>query len=558
MSAASEQRTGWLVAAIAFAAAVLMLTGLGWIDLWAPDEPRYAQIAEEMRSFVHGVRGLVLLHLNGDAYTQKPPLYFWLAALFGWPLGHVTEVAARLPSALAGIACVIATAVLGRRLYRGTLAGIWGAAVLLTVLRFAHQARRAQLDLLLALLELLALSAWWRIASTSADARAPRILDLLTLHGVVGLAVLTKGPVGLLPYGVIVLHRLWEQRRDPSSMPALRTIFPPWAFILSLAPGILWVTCAAALAPDGFLASAVFDNVVGRFFAGTAHVRPFYYFAYQLPLDFLPWTVLWPIAVWGIARRLRLGGSEGDRFLLIWLTTMFVFFSLSAGKRGLYLLPAFPAAALLCGAAIDQALRDERSARWLDWIGTGLLVSLAAGALALDFAAAVDLRAFALTVVGICAVVALVRWRFAALAHRSSARLLCTVVAVFCVELATFSLLYPALDPEKSPRPIAEAAARLGAPDASIATYGEHALAGGIAYYSGRPVVAAETPGALRRYVASNGRAIVLGERRLAEARSVIPLTVVSTSRSGRRRLLLCTPTTPGSAVPTAEPAERP
>ena len=93
-------------------AALLLLPYLGQLDLWAPDEPRYAQISEEIRALEHGPRGLALLHLNGQPYTQKPPLYFWLAAGFGSLNGHVDHWSARLPSALAGIAIIGLTAAL--------------------------------------------------------------------------------------------------------------------------------------------------------------------------------------------------------------------------------------------------------------------------------------------------------------------------------------------------------------------------------------------------------------------------------------------------------------
>jgi len=94
-----RERVGFLLLIVG--TGLLYLVGLDAIDLWTPDEPRYAAIAEELRSFRHGVRGLVLLHLNDEVYTQKPPLYFWLAALLGAPGGQVDEIAARLPSAMA-------------------------------------------------------------------------------------------------------------------------------------------------------------------------------------------------------------------------------------------------------------------------------------------------------------------------------------------------------------------------------------------------------------------------------------------------------------------------
>src|SRR5439155_947033 len=92
--------------ALLAAAAVLLLLRLGALGVSAPDEPVYTEMAEEVRSFEHGPTGLVLLHLNGKPNDQKPPLYYWAAALFGAPGGRVTETAARLPSALAGIGCV--------------------------------------------------------------------------------------------------------------------------------------------------------------------------------------------------------------------------------------------------------------------------------------------------------------------------------------------------------------------------------------------------------------------------------------------------------------------
>ena len=144
------------------ASALLLLPRLGSLGLWAPDEPRYAQVAEELRSFAHGPSGHFVLHLNGEVYEQKPPLYFWAAALAGAPGGRVTEGAARLPSALAGIACVALTMRLGALLL-SPRASVLGGFFLLTTLEFAHLARRVQLDIVLTLFELAALYAFERL-----------------------------------------------------------------------------------------------------------------------------------------------------------------------------------------------------------------------------------------------------------------------------------------------------------------------------------------------------------------------------------------------------------
>ena len=155
------------------AATLLVFVRLGATDLWPPDEPRYALIAEELRRMDHGPKGLVLLHLHGAPYTQKPPLFYWLAAAAGAPLGRVTEFAARLPSALAGIAAVAATIALGTLCFgrgAGTLAGL----LLATTFDWSYRARTVQLDTLLALFETTALLAFWRIEAASNAVGLPK------------------------------------------------------------------------------------------------------------------------------------------------------------------------------------------------------------------------------------------------------------------------------------------------------------------------------------------------------------------------------------------------
>ena len=85
----------------------------------------------------------------------------------------------------------------------------------------------------------------------------------------------------------------------------MRAITPAWSWLLSLGPIAAWVGTAIALAPAGFAEAAVEENLVGRFFQGTSHARPLYYYLYQLPLDFLPWSLLLPFALPVLWRRSR-------------------------------------------------------------------------------------------------------------------------------------------------------------------------------------------------------------------------------------------------------------
>jgi 4-amino-4-deoxy-L-arabinose transferase-like glycosyltransferase len=560
------------------AAALLLLVGLGRVDAWAPDEPRYLQVSEEMRAAPHGATSRLVPHLNGRAYDQKPPLYFWLAALAGAPAGRVSEAAARLPSAVAGVALVALTLAIGTRLL-GWRTGLLGAAILLTTFEFAHLARRVQLDVVLALLETAALALFWRV-DRGIGRRAPQVA---ALHLCLGLAVLTKGPVGfLVPILAIAAYLAWERRlRDlPKSVPL-------WALALSLGPGLAWIAAAARVSGGGFAAGALGENLVGRFFAGTSHDRPFYYYAYQLPVDFLPWTLLAP-ALWLAGRRIFARparatdaadrradapdaaadraalAARGERrhqsvqrawrFLLAIVGTSVVFFSLSSGKRGLYLLPAFPALAILLADALGRELAGRMKLPRVLAAGlvAGTVAVLAVGVAvvivgmpfvahlpALDGIDRISFGAFG----GAAVAVAIGAIAFWVVLRRSGAgalrRTSVAVAAAWAVELAAFQILYPAIDGMRSPRPIAVAAAGVTPEGAPIGLVSDRAMAGGLLYYGGRPVVPLRSPESIRKFLDGGGRTFVVKQRKLERVTAHTPVREVSRSRAGRRAVLV-------------------
>jgi 4-amino-4-deoxy-L-arabinose transferase-like glycosyltransferase len=552
---------------ILVAAALLFLTGLGGVGLWAPDEPRYAQVAEEARSLAHGWRGLVVLHLNGKAYDQKPPLYYWTAAALGAPLGRVTEAAARLPSALCGIACVALLLRFGRALVPPRTALLAGA-LLLTSQEFAHLARRVQLDVMLTAFTTLAMWAIWRVDRGAGSRRR----DAVLLHASLGLAALTKGPVGWLPLLVAAVYLAWEGRlRD------FRRLVPWWAPLLSVGPLLAWFAGTVALGPKGWVGGALVQNLYGRFVHGTSHGRPLYYFLYNFPILFLPWALAWPLVVRPVWEALR---AEADperrrvvRFLVSWIATLFVFFSLSSGKRSLYLLPAAPAAALLTADALLRAL-DARPAlpRWLAaagavLVGAGLLGGIAIAAAGPSLPHPLP-RLYGVALAAGAGLAALA-WRragdtraprpwVAGLGGPMTARLAVVLLTVWLLELASFTLLFPALDEEKSPRSIALAAAELAGPDERIGLVGERGLIGGVAYYARRRVATLESGEDVRRFLERGGRVLIAREKELERVTSVTPVEVRARARSGRRALVVVVPPTTRDGAPpagTGEPA---
>lgn len=529
--------------AVVAVAALLLLSGLGSIDLWAPDEPRYAEIAEELRRQPNGPLDLVVLRLNGEVYTQKPPLYYWLAAAVGAARGRVDEVAARLPSAAAGVLVVALTAALGRSLLGSRRAGLIAAAVLLTMPRFVHQARRAQLDVLLALFETLALAAYSRIECAQHDDRRPSRGALALLHAAVGGALLTKGPVGALPWLVIVVHRLWARRA--ASLPAL---FPAWGIALALAPTLGWLAAVTWLSPAGFFGDAVIDNVLARFFTGTDHVRPITYYLTRLPLDTLPWS---PLAVVGgvVAWRER---NDADprirgvtRLLLGWSAVFVVFFSVSAGKRGVYMVPLFPCIAVLSALALDRWLELGSLPRAVTLSGASLLAALPVAALWIAHGTHGPTGTLAselvpgpvILLIGVIGALGAVAT--AALRSRGVTPIYVFASAVLAFEVAALAYFYPALDYEKSPRPVAIETALLTSTRERIGVFRNGALTGGLEYYSGRRVVALETDRDVNAFHTGGGRIVVVRERDAETLGQIAPMRTRASARSGRRRLLV-------------------
>jgi 4-amino-4-deoxy-L-arabinose transferase-like glycosyltransferase len=451
--------------AVVGVAALLAFARLGAMDLWPPDEPRYALVAEELRSWENGWRGAVLLHLHGEPYTQKPPLFYWLAALAGAPLGRVTETAARLPSALAGIATVAVTMALGTRLF-GRVAGTLAGLLLATTFDWGYRARTVQLDTLLALFEVLALLAYVRVERAASD--AGRLRALAWMHAWLGPAVLTKGPIGFaVPLLAIAGHLAWERRlRD------LAGLLPPWGLALSLGPGLAWIAAAVALGPPGFFEVAVVDNLFGRAVQGTAHAQPPWFYFEKFPPDLLPWLLLLPLAIVQGRRALRDSDASSWRLILAWITTSVVLFSLISGKRVRYLLPIEPAFALLFAATL---------ARWL------------------------------------------------ADATPSAARRLVAIAGfVAIVQLVAYAWWLPSRNAIESPKPLALAAAAIARPDETIGAYRAADLANALAYYGEHPLDLFRTEDGLRAFLENGGRVLLFEAHRRAEVERLADVGVRS------------------------------
>jgi len=117
-----------------------------------------------------------------------------------------------------------------------------------------------------------------------------------------------------------------------------------------------WYLPAVLKGGQHFLNETLVHHTIDRFAKGSSHVRPIYYYLANFPIDFLPWFLFFPGAiVYGFSER-KVGITRGFLFLLIWFVAVFLFFSVSRGKRAIYLLPLYPAASLMVGRFWDDSL----------------------------------------------------------------------------------------------------------------------------------------------------------------------------------------------------------
>lgn len=342
MLAFLPRSTWWLLAAVA---AVIWFAPLDLRHLQHPDEGRYAEIAREMAASGDWVTP----RLNDLKYFEKPPLQYWLGALAFDGFG-VHDWTARIVTAIAGLLAVVAVGLTGARLAGGT-AGAYAALVLLGCVWHAGLAHLLSLDGLLAFCMTVALCAFL-LAQRDGLAPGRRRTSMLACYAALAAATLTKGLVAPLVAGAsLVLYTLVT--RDTG----------PWRR-LHLVPGIVVFLVVAA---PWFILVSARNPEFARFFFIHEHFERFltethnrtgnwWYFAPWFVVGWLPWTLVWLVT---LPRSVRdapraANGFAWTRFCLVWAAFIIVFFSLSGSKLPSYILPMFPALALVLGVELTR------------------------------------------------------------------------------------------------------------------------------------------------------------------------------------------------------------
>jgi 4-amino-4-deoxy-L-arabinose transferase-like glycosyltransferase len=347
------------VAAIGFA---LYLPALGVEVLRHPLEAKYALAAREML----GGGPLLVAYLFGEIYPDKPPLYFWVTAALGWLSGGtITEVTARLPAVLGAVAALLLTGRLGTDLF-GPSVGLLAAAILATSNLFFWYARQGHPDQLMTAAITLAALAWWR----SQDPARARTRWLVVAYGAMALGTMSKGLVALcIP--LLAAAAYLAVTGPLRAVPGRLGLWPGLPVFLIVVGA--WYVPAVLREGLAYAYETVIHQQVVRYTRSWVHHGPWYYYAGEFTAGFFPWVIFLPGAV-ALARRAR---ETAFLYPLGWLVTGFVFFSLASSKRGAYLLPVYPAAAILVGWVWARAaLGRDRT----PWIGVPLVLVSGTGA----------------------------------------------------------------------------------------------------------------------------------------------------------------------------------
>lgn len=355
---------------------VALVLAIGWFatldvrPLVRADESRYAEIPREMVASGDWVTP----RLNGYKYFEKPPLQYWTTALAFVAFGF-GEWTARLWTALTGFLAILFTWYVGNRL-RGPPVGLLSAAVLASSQLFAALGHFNTLDMGVAAFLAIAVFAFLVAQSDTASAPARRGW-MLVAWAAAALATLSKGLIGpALPAVALIIYVLIE--RDWRLLTRLHVASGALLFLAITAP---WFVAVARANPE-FAHFFFIHEHLDRFLTKVhGRYQPMWYFVPILLGGLIPWTATFFPA---LARSWRGDGAarfKPLRFLVVWAATVFVFFSVSSSKLPSYILPIFPALAVLIGAVLPTLGRRWMVGQALAGAIGGVAAAIAAPAL---------------------------------------------------------------------------------------------------------------------------------------------------------------------------------
>jgi len=489
--------------------AALYLPGLGPLPATDRDEGRFMQASRQMIE----TGDLVRIRYMHEARNKKPVGIHWLQAA---SVGALSTAASaerwpyRLPSALGALAAVLLLFAAGERLFdRKT--GFLAAALLASSLMLTWEAHIAKTDAVLLATVMAAQYALVRLFTADRDGvPAPGWAPYL-LWAALGAGILIKGPITPLVTGLTAVglwlfgfwRGLWRQTKPLVGAPLMLAIAAPWFIAIILAD------------PDFVRESAGHDFFEKLISFQETHGAPPGYYLLASVATFAPGSLFMGVALWWAWRQRR---EREIAFCLFWLIPFWIILEIVPTKLPHYILPAYPALALLVARAVlavEEGLLPWAQRRWprigyAAW--AGMVVAFALACVALVEWAGRPGWLYALPVVA-----ALLAGLIVARMWRGEARrALLTASFTAPLLLATlFHVVLPRADAIWPSRHAAEAVAKLY-PDAKtrpplVATgYREPSLV----FHLGTATTFADPPGIVDTLKAKDGRWLALVEER--------------------------------------------
>ena len=315
---------------------VLYFPYLGSTPFFDKGEPREALAVQDIVQ-----RGEWLFPLKkATDIPSKPPLFHWSAALAAEVTGRLSESTIRFPSAVYGTLGALLLYLFGRRLFGAEIA-LLGGAILATTMVYQNQALSARVDMTLCFYVTASLVLFYSLYRGFLT----RQIWYYVFFAVIGVSMLAKGPLGLLLPALVIATFLALKRRWDL---VVKFAFHQGVLLTALL-GAGWYVIALMRGGEGFVDRQLLQENLGRFFGGSGHSHPVYYYIPYLFSQGLPWSFFLPFVLWDSFKKGAFSNDD-SLFLKIWFFVMFVFFSISAGKRPVYLLPLYPPLALLTAA----------------------------------------------------------------------------------------------------------------------------------------------------------------------------------------------------------------
>jgi 4-amino-4-deoxy-L-arabinose transferase-like glycosyltransferase len=352
----ARTRTDFLL--LAGFCAFLFFYGLGQFGLIGADEPRYAQVAREMLEH----HDWVTPTLGGHAWLEKPPLYYWQAML-AFSVFGVSDVTARIPSAIDATLLIVAVYVFFRRFRRGV--EVDAALITASCAGMIGYARAASTDMPLTAAFAIGMLAWWAWRENG------KRLYLAAFYVFMALGMLAKGPVAPVLAGFVIVvfaaaTREWRV--------IWRTLWVP-GILLFCGVGLPWYVAVQMRNPQ-FFREFILEHNLARFSTNLYHhPEPFWYYVPVTALALVPWVVF---VIAAITESLRVWWRERGApfspnlelqfrvFACCWLFVPILFFSFSRSKLPGYILPAVPAGAvLLADYLLRHIEQDALLSKWM-------------------------------------------------------------------------------------------------------------------------------------------------------------------------------------------------